>query len=372
MLTGSDVEGDVVEDSAAVTLEHDRVEFEGGGNVGHDEGVYRPIRQNPPGTVGLSDVIDVADGSNGVRDAIDVVFGDARVAGLRRLTGGASRETWRCTVDGEAIVAQVRRDGAERDMHVEAAALRAACAAGVPAPRVIGCVDTAGGATTLFTGFMTGETIARKILRDEEFASARSRLTVELGRALARVHRIDGAVVPGIELVDPVASARQRLDEIGEPHPTFELAFRWLREHSVATVRATSVVHGDFRLGNLIVDSTGLAAVIDWELVHLGDPMEDLGWLCAPAWRFGSALPAAGVGTREQLIEAYTAESGIDVDLDALRWWEVSAILRWGVICMSQADFHRTGVRRSHELAAIGRRVCETEFDLFSALEGEW
>ena len=144
-----------------------------------------------------------------------------------------------------------------------------------------------------------------------------------------------------------------RLDHIGEPHPAFELAFRWLDEHRPAKSSPVAVVHGDFRLGNVIVDATGLQAVIDWELAHLGDPMEDLGWLCSPAWRFGSPLPAAGVGTREQLFAAYGEVAGVEVDPDVVRWWEVNGILRWGIICVAQAHVHTSGVVRSHELAAI-------------------
>ncbi|MFZ8998698.1 MAG: phosphotransferase, partial [Ilumatobacteraceae bacterium] len=132
------------------------------------------------------------------------------------------------------------------------------------------------------------------------------------------------------------------------------------------------VVHGDFRLGNVIVDERGLAAAIDWELAHVGDRGEDLGWVCVPAWRFGSELPVAGVAARDVLLEAYADESGVVVDRETLRWWEVNGILRWGIICVMQAETHLSGVVRSHELAAIGRRVCENEYDLFLALEGRW
>ena len=112
--------------------------------------------------------------------------------------------------------------------------------------------------------------------------------------------------------------------------------------------------------------------MIDWELAHIGNPLQDLGWACVPAWRFGSPLPAAGVGTREQLLDAYNAEAGTGYTTDDLRWWEVFGILRWGVMCITQAQRHLTGSTRSHELAAIGRRVCENEHDLFLALEGRW
>jgi aminoglycoside phosphotransferase (APT) family kinase protein len=301
------------------------------------------------------------------------LFPHGAVSDLERLTGGASRSTWRCTVDGSPFVVQRQRpDTAERDMRVEAAALAEARRAGVPVPPLVGCVTDASGTTSLVTRHVAGETIARRILRDERFASARAALTRQLGEAIGRVHAIDATAIAGLEHTEILTATRDRLDELDQPHPAFELAMRWLDDHRPTPGGRVALVHGDFRLGNVIVDERGLAAVIDWELAHLGDPLEDLGWVCSPAWRFGSRLPVAGVGERAELLGAYATVTGVDVDPDDLLWWEVFAILRWGVICIGQADAHRSGTTRSHELAAIGRRVCETEHDLFVALRGRW
>ena len=313
-------------------------------------------------------------------DQLEVVvreaLGATSVTGLSRLTGGASRQTWTCTVDGVDVVVQHQRAGDDRNMAIEADLVRAAWAAGVPVPEVLAFIggDAAGsgGGATMITRRVVGETIARKILRDDTYGEARQQLVADLGRALAGVHHIDPAEITGLDEADPLQALRERLDQIGQPHPTFELAFKWLDEHRPTAPNRIAVVHGDFRLGNVIVDASGLRAVIDWELAHLGDPIEDLGWMCVPAWRFGSRLPAAGVGTREQLLAAYAEQSGVDVDPETLRWWEVSGILRWGMICVTQAFTHTSGIVRSHELAAIGRRVCENEHDLFLALEGRW
>jgi aminoglycoside phosphotransferase (APT) family kinase protein len=307
-----------------------------------------------------------------VRAVLAEVVGPGDVTDLARLTGGASRETWRCSVDGTPHVVQRQRPGATHDMAIEAAILRAAAAEGVPAPPFVGHVVDVDGVSSLVTRFVDGETIARKILRDDRFATARTRLADQLGRALGRVHRIPAEAVPGLVEIDPLDSYRQHLDEIGQPHPAFELAFRWLEEHRPERLGVAVVVHGDYRLGNVIVDESGLAAAIDWELAHLGDRGEDLGWLCVPAWRFGSELPVAGIADRDVLLRAYAEESGVEVDRETLRWWEVNGILRWGIICVMQAETHRSGMVRSHELAAIGRRVCENEHDLFLALEGRW
>lgn len=300
-------------------------------------------------------------------DALDATS----VADVVRLTGGASRQTWRAVVDGQMVIAQRQQPDSERDMRVEADVLRAAERGGVAAPRVLASVEAPDGVVTLVTDFVEGETIARRLLRDDEYANARGRLTAQLAQTMARLHRIDVVETPGLERVDELTLYREQLDEHGEPHPTFELALRWLAERRPSR-DGECVVHGDLRLGNVIVDHDGLVAVIDWELAHIGSPLQDLGWACVPAWRFGSPLPAAGVGTREALLDAYNAEAGTAFTLDDLRWWEVFGILRWGVMCITQAQRHLTGTTRSHELAAIGRRVCENEHDLFLALEGRW
>jgi aminoglycoside phosphotransferase (APT) family kinase protein len=298
-------------------------------------------------------------------------LGGAAVTDLRRLSGGASRDTWRFMADGRPLVVQRQRGGAAQDMALEAAVVRAAHAAGVRVPEVLAAGhDDDGRAYTVLT-MVEGETIARKILRDERFAAARDVLVSDMAESLARLHSADAGAVPGLAHTDQVEQYRVILDQLGHPHPTFELVFRWLEANRPSPTR-DAIVHGDFRLGNMIVDEDGLAAVIDWELAHRGDPMEDLGWLCVKAWRFGSPRPVAGLADYDALFGAYEAAGGTAVDPDVVRWWEVLGTLKWGVMCIIQASAHLTGVSRSHELAAIGRRVCENEYDLFLALEGRW
>ncbi len=306
-------------------------------------------------------------------DGLAAVLGAAEITGLTRLSGGASRETWRFEADGRPLIVQRQREGDERDMTIEIAAVRASFAAGVPtATLVTASTDpTQLGAAYMILSRVDGETTARKILRDEGFGEARRVLPAQLARALAGIHAIDPATIPGIVEIDQIEHYREALDTLGYPHPTFELAFRWLEAHRPA-ISGGVVVHGDFRLGNVMVGHDGLRAVLDWELVHLGDPMEDLGWLCVKAWRFGSPRPVAGVGEYQQLFDAYEAAGGRAVDADIVRWWEVLGTLKWGIMCILQANAHLTGVTRSHELAAIGRRVCENEHDLFLALDGHW
>lgn len=316
------------------------------------------------------------------RSLVALLGGDAAevmIEGLRRLSGGASRETWSfdaVTAGGRRpLILQRLRPGVPPSstgipIAVEAALLRVAATHGVPVAEVV--ADDGGailGSAGMVVERLDGETIARKLLRDEEFAVARERLGAQVGAALAQVHQIPRDAVAGLRETDQLEQFRAVLDTLGEPHPAFELGFRWLEANRPPSAPLT-VVHGDFRLGNLLVDHDGLRAVLDWELAHLGDPLEDLGWFCVRAWRFGSPLPAGGIATREALVAAYEAAAGTSVDLDALRWWEVLGTLKWGVICVMQAWGHLSGTTRSVELATIGRRVCENEWDLLGLLPG--
>jgi aminoglycoside phosphotransferase (APT) family kinase protein len=259
-------------------------------------------------------------------------------------------------------------------MMIEARVVAAAGAAGVPAPELIATDHGDEGSAFMVLEAIDGETIARKLQRDDEFAHARTVLTAQLGSALAAVHSMQP--VEGLEPVDPIAYYTEVLDSAiaagtGSPQPMLELVRRWLIDHRPPPVEPV-VVHGDFRLGNLIVGHDGLRAVIDWELAHLGDPMEDLGWLCVKAWRFGQRPPVAGLGEYDELFSGYAAAGGHEVDADVVRWWEVLGTWKWAIMCILQASVHLSGAARSHELAAIGRRVCENEHDLFLALEGRW
>jgi len=299
------------------------------------------------------------------------------VEGLTRLPGGASKDTWSFSARGSG--GSVRRLVLRRDrdrmgpsgsrLGLEAALLAAAAAVGVPVPPVVatGVDSDELGAAFLITEFVDGETIPRRILRDEQWAGVRPVLAAQCGQILAAVHRIPPGEVPGLGAGDPLAQLRGQLDQLGQPHPAFELGLRWL-ERTRPAASVPGVVHGDFRNGNLIVGDDGIRAVLDWELAHLGDAVEDLGWLCVKAWRFGSPLPVGGFGSIEQLVTAYQAAGGRPVDEDVLRWWIVLGTLRWGIICIAQALTHLSGAVRSVELAAIGRRVCEVESDLMELL----
>lgn len=298
------------------------------------------------------------------------------VSGLVQLTAGASRQTWSVTArtaGGETrrliLLSDVRLSQA-RDITVEAAALRAARLAGVPVPALHDVGDGSGPVPRryLLMEHVDGETIPRRLLRDDEFAAARSVLAGQLGTAAARIH---GASLEGLghleRVADPVDRLRTRYGHYQEISPAMQIGLRWLHENR-PPVAGPGLVHGDFRMGNIIVDRTGLQAVIDWELAHLGDPLEDLGWVCSKVWRFGSPHPVAGTGSRAELLDAYAQTAGWRPTDEQLHWWEVYGTVQWGLMCHLQADRHLSGEERSVELAAIGRRACEQDFDLLLLL----
>jgi aminoglycoside phosphotransferase (APT) family kinase protein len=297
------------------------------------------------------------------------VLGASRITVLERLSGGASRETWRLVADGEELILQRLRRGAVTRIDLEVGALRLAAEHGVPVPRIVvdGSASDALERPFVIVRRIDGETIARKLLRDDEFARARAALPAQIAAAAARIHSVPIDSLGAMSRDDQVESMRSLLDALGNPHPAFEVALRWLDLHRPAP-RPTVLVHGDLRLGNLIVDGDGLRGVLDWELSHLGSAAEDLGWMCVRAWRFGSPLPAAGVCGRSELLRHYRAAGGDDVSPDELRWWEVLGTLKWGLICIMQSQTHLNGLVHSHELAILGRRACENEWDLLNLL----
>jgi aminoglycoside phosphotransferase (APT) family kinase protein len=307
--------------------------------------------------------------------ALREVLGTVTIEGLTRLSGGASRETWSFDAigsGGSRTELVLRRDPPGRPsepgaMSREARVIRAAGAAGLAVPGVLLSTEDPDlwGTAGLVMRRVAGETIARRILRDAAYREARKVLVRQVGEFAAGLHALE---VPGhLPTADPLADLRAQLAGFEQVSPVFELALRAL-DADRPPARQQVIVHGDLRLGNLIVGPDSLRAVIDWELVHAGNPAEDLGWFCVKAWRFGAGAPAAGLGRREELLAAYRAAGGADVTPDELRWWEIFGTLRWGVICMEQAQAHLSGTHRSVELAAVGRRVCEQEWDLLLLL----
>ena len=308
--------------------------------------------------------------------------GATGVSGAAKLSGGASQETWSFDIvhaagsHGAILRRSPKGYGAAptraAGLDAEARLMQLAHDAGLPSPQVMHVLTPD---DDLGSGFIMqrveGETIARKILRDEQFAKARPMLARQLGKVAAGIHGLPREKLPSLREM----SSSREIAEMGReyrgfdwPRPVFELALRWLAEHDPGPSAEVTLVHGDYRHGNLIIGPDGVRAVLDWELAHLGDPMEDLGWICVNSWRFGEIdKPVGGFGSREELFAGYE-EGGRKVDPARVKFWEVMGTLRWGVMCCGMMQRFRIGPDHSMERAMIGRRASETEIDLLRLL----
>ena len=217
-----------------------------------------------------------------------------------------------------------------------------------------------------------GETIPRKILRDDKYKNVRRKLSFEIGRSLAAIHQTKLDELSDLDTVTFEESLKKLYlvySSFEQPQPVFELAFKWLETQEL-TKYDNVLVHGDFRFGNFIISESNLESIIDWELAHIGNPMEDIGWLCVRSWRFGKVhRRVGGLGDLEELIEGYESISNIKINKSQLDIWQLFGSLRWGGICMMQAFAHLSGSINSIEKAAIGRRVSETEYDLMNMIK---
>lgn len=302
---------------------------------------------------------------------------DAVVTGVAALSGGAASATYAVTVQRHGapwpLILQRAAAGSVTPGSLpkadQAALQRLAGRNGIPVARVVAVLSPG---DQLGEGFVmeavAGEALAPKWLRGEGFAAARAAMTRQCAEVLAQLHAIPIGDVADLALPtgrtdESLARMTAHYRSFGVNSPVFDLAFAWLAERCGAAA-PHAIVHGDFRSGNFIVDQNGLAAVLDWELAHLGEGAEDLGWLCVNAWRFGVwQKPVGGFGERDALYDGYAAAGG-RVDRARAHVWEVWGTLRWGLSCLQLGNDHVSGRVRSVERAAIGRRVSEVELDL--------
>ncbi|CCW18399.1 aminoglycoside phosphotransferase [Sphingobium indicum BiD32] len=217
-----------------------------------------------------------------------------------------------------------------------------------------------------------GETVPQKILRSDEFSSVRRVLAAQCGDILAQIHATpldDLPILPRVTVLEKVTQLRRQYLALSRPLPVFELAFQWLIRRLPEEPDRPRLVHGDFRNGNLIIDATGIAAVLDWERAFIGDPMFDIGWLCVGSWRFGEIdKPIGGFGSIGQFAASYAGGGG-EMNLERARFWEAYGILDWGVTTLElAAEAAETGAL---EAAAIGRRTTETEIDLLRLIRDD-
>jgi aminoglycoside phosphotransferase (APT) family kinase protein len=306
---------------------------------------------------------------------------------LARLSGGAGRETW--TFDarlGDETLEGIFRCDPVAGVETSAARmlefhlLKAAMEAGAIVPEPLWDGDDTFPVKFFVMRRVPGEALGARLVRGEQYGHAREVVPEQLATSLARIHGISRAAHPEFEAllapapgVSPARAEVQHYEQIfrdttWDPHPVFELAFRWLYQN-LPNPEERVLVHGDYRLGNFMFGEDGVRGIIDWELAHWGDPMEDIGWLAVKSWRFGGKKPMAGIGDYEPFFEAYERAGGAPVDRERVRFWELFGNLKWGVITITQSMNYFSGRNPTVEMASIGRRTAETEWELLRLLE---
>jgi aminoglycoside phosphotransferase (APT) family kinase protein len=310
--------------------------------------------------------------------------GEVAVEVLGESTAGARRQQvlFDAIVDGERrpLVATIVQQPELLAVSVEgeAESLLLAESAGVPVPHVHGYTVDEGyvGGPFFVSTRVAGESVPRRILRGIPSADAGEDLAGQCGAALGRLHSLPAERAhPDMRRpVDqnPAATALERMDEtltqVLQPMPVAHLALRWLRRNLPPPPAGHCVCHADFRNGNLIVDGARLAAVLDWESCHTGDPFEDLAWFCVRTWRFGNDdRMAGGFGSLDAFRAGYES-AGHAWDEERFAWWYVFGTMRWAVGLAIQGAAHVRGEVRNIVMCASGRRVPELEYDTLVAL----
>lgn len=314
------------------------------------------------------------------------VAGFKSLLSCQQLTAGASQETYRIRVkdgSGERQFA-LRRSQPSLDadssvgtisLATEARLFQLAGAASIPGPGIRYVLAPQDGLGSGFImDWLDGETLGQRIVRAEELAGIRPRLARECGRILGRIHALDwraAGLAGDLPEVDPATLVNETwayYRDFKVPVPMIDYTWRWLRDNLPSASR-TTLVHGDFRNGNLMVTPQGINAVLDWELAHIGDPVRDLGWLCVNSWRFGNdALPVGGFGVVEDLLAGYRETSGLDISRLELEFWQVFGSFWWAMATLQMASAWRSGETPSLERPVIGRRSSEAQMDCVNLL----
>lgn len=304
-------------------------------------------------------------------------LGAGALTDLARLSGGANMESWSFDWVGQGYVLRRAPSAdylADRPFGhaVEAALVSAAHASGVRAPEVVAVLADHDG---LGTGYVMRQ-IAGEVNPAVILATPPPSLLADLGRELARIHALPVAAIPtAIPLLDTSAALhelRARFADYGGDRPVIALALKWCEGHLPSPADPPVLVHGDFRMGNMLADADGLTAVLDWELAHLGDPHEDLAYGCMTVWRFGRPdRPAFGLGSLPDFFAAYEKAGGCVIDRERFHFWLVYRTLWWALGCLGMGAAWRNHVDRSLERVVVARRTAEQELDLLMLLETE-
>ena len=222
--------------------------------------------------------------------------------------------------------------------------------------------------------WLEGEALGARIVKAPELDAVRPQLAHMFGVTLARIHSIDlqaTGLDQHLQHLTPEDYVRQtweRYQAFETPQPMIDFTARWLLDNLPSNY-TPSLVHNDYRNGNVMVDTSGIVAVLDWEVAHIGDPMRDLGWMLTHSWRFGRAhLPVGGFGTADDFYAGYESVTGVAVDPQAVKFWQVFGSFWWAVGCLGMAEHYRNGPDQSVERPGIGRRSSECQVDCVNLL----
>jgi aminoglycoside phosphotransferase (APT) family kinase protein len=301
-----------------------------------------------------------------MREALQAVLGECTEPVL--LAGGASKEAWAVDAGGERLLVR-RAAGGVIHRHTlslkhEFEVLQAAYEAGVKVPLPIRYIDSLDGREAFVMERLEGETIGRRIVRME----LPVQLPLQLAEELAKIHAIPRERLPFLEEAR-LERMVDELDDVGEPHPAIELGLWWLRENRPEP-RRPLVTHGDYRIGNVVIDAGGLVGILDWEFAHLDDPVRDLAFGLVRAWRFGvDDKRLGGIADVGAYVDRYNELTGFDIEPAELDYWELAGNVAWAIGCLTQAQRHLRGQDRSVELAVLGRLGAEVEYEICHLLE---
>ena len=317
---------------------------------------------------------------------LEPFFPNSSILRLQLLAGGASKEAWLLDLEqnGQTLELIMRRAGGgamnleQLTLEQEFRVIKAAFATGVTVPKPVLYLPDVLGREAFISERVRGEAVGRRVVSRPEFAPARAELPKRMAEELCKIHATNPV---GLEFLPSSGSGTgakasitrlyAELDGVHEPHPTIELALHWLKTHE-PVCHGEMLLHGDFRIGNLMLSPNHLTAVLDWEFAHLGDPCEDLAWTLIRAWRFGQDhLHLGGIGELEPYLSHYNTLTNQNISLSDLHYWEIMGNVKWAVAALTQAKRHLDGFERSVELAVLGRLSSEMELEILYLLEDE-
>ena len=303
---------------------------------------------------------------------------------ISRLSGGSSNESWKITLNTKENKKKIvfrRTPGGNLkdeesnnfvDITDEAKVMNIANDYNVPVPKIIKVINNNNIGKGFFMDFIEGETLGNRIVNSDKFKMIRPKLAKKCGEIIANIHKIPISKFDNIKTSE-AEDELLKYEEVYRTHnqdiPVFEYTISWLKDNIPKKI-TKKLIHGDFRNGNLIISNHNLIpGVLDWELFHLGDPYEDLSWICVNSWRFNKIeLPVGGFGEREDMYISYEKVLGKKLDRERLKFWEVLGTLKWGIMCLNMIEIYRSGYDKSIDRASIGRRSSETEIDLIRKL----